>query len=28
LSYHVSNILNPDLIAIRDRDAIDKFLSE
>jgi len=28
LSYHVSNILNPDLLAIRDRDAIDKFLSE
>ena len=28
LSYHVSNILIPDLLAIRDRDAIDKFLSE
>lgn len=28
LSYHVSKILNPDLLALRDSDAIDKFLSE
>ena len=28
LSYHVSNISNPDLLAIRDRDAIYKYLSE
>ena len=28
LSYHVSNILNPDLLALRDSNAIDKFLSQ
>lgn len=28
LSYHVTNILNPDLLALRDINAIDKFLPE
>lgn len=28
LSYHVSKILNPDLLALRDSNAVDKFLSK